>query len=364
MFLQEYGLCLHLLRKVPMLYVFLLLMNKIEGGTIYVATGNINFQDCVFDVSFLFSSPSLFSQLSLLFSLLNYKFAKRFKDSQALEAGGIAYLVSLSSVQFARSGFMSYDSASGALIYAESLYNQSITFDMAMVFSKDTANLKAAMVDISSGTLNVVNSRFLYIKQSMFRLKSTIAIFDNNDFNHIDCMTQISSFCLVSAISSSLYFRNSQLRFYTLNEDMFLLHACKEVVFDNVHMSKVSSNVPPTNQTIQQFVLRIQSTPSVTISSSSFSIINMTSGMRAKKSNISISDTIFEFDCDQSGLPEIETPEVLELGSGKSKLIVMEACNSSISDSVLQSNIFGVESNGGVNTFFVEIYLNYYRLFK
>ena len=350
-----HGSCHALLQEVSLLLIFILLMNKIEGGTVYVATGNINFEDCTFEVdfSFYFSPPSFSQNQPYLFRYLVIKFLKDFfKDSKALEAGGIIYVVSLSSVQFARSAFVSYDSPSGAIIYAESLYNQSITLDtMMMDFYTDTAvNLEAALVEVSSGTLNVVNSHFSYIKQSMFRIKGTTAIFDNNYFDYIDCTTQISSFCLISAVSSSLYFRNSQLNFYSLNKDMFLLHACKEVVFDNVHMEKIyfSPYVPVTDQTVQLFLLRIQSTPSVTIKNSFLSFMNMTSGMRAKKSNINISSTAFVFDNEQVNTPVIETPEELELGPGKSKILVLESCNSSISDSSLEGNVLGTESNGSV----------------
>ena len=103
------------------------------------------------------------------------------------------------------------------------------------------------------------------------------------------------------------------------------------------------------NDQRQLFGLRLRTIQTISIKKSTFSRFNMTA-MRVRKSNITIQNTLFT-NVDRLGIRMLDTPEIIELGVDKIKYIVMETCNSSITNTNFENSFFGGESNGGVIIF-------------
>ena len=148
-----------------------------------------------------------------------------------------------------------------------------------------------------------------------------------------------------------------QIIFTNSLQDLFLFQSCTNVSFYKLDLNTVNigsglpdevydSSRPIRNDQRQLFGLRLRTIQTISIKMSTFSKFNM-SAMRVRKSNITIQDTLF-INMDIYGIATLDTPEIIELGVDKIKYIVMETCNSSITNTNFENSFFGGDSNGGV----------------
>ena len=214
------------------------------------------------------------------------------------------------------------------------------------------------LIQIMSGSFVFKNSYLYNTSSPVFQFNGTSVEIEDMYGELITCRAYTRPFCLISARSSQFTSRNQVIRYINSLQDLLLFESCSSVSFESLVIKFANKGSEVLDDTYdsymlmrkddrQLFALRFKSIESVIMKSSVLSSLNL-SALRARKTNITMNGIVI-LNTDKFGVTFLDTPEIIELGVDKMKFVVLESCNSSISDSDFQNSYNGGHSDGGVS---------------
>ena len=267
--------------------------------------------------------------------------------------GGDIYVAALSSILISESSFQYSDARQGALLFAESLLGETITMQDIEVSDFLPSFPSSTLVRVTSGTFILTGSMITETYSPLFQFDETQITFDDLFMVSTYCVPSQSPFCFIKTRLSVFQFTNSYLSVIKSAMDFMLFSLEDEVTLQGVG---IYTGTQSSASGVQIFILRCKYAKSVLIESCSFSNLYF-SILRAIESQISFIRSSVSYG--GGGLPQPPRIEILEYGSNKLKMLVLESCNSTIMGSTFDAHDFIYNdmsfdgSNGAVRFLFI-----------
>ena len=199
------------------------------------------------------------------------------------------YIGSFSSANISNTQFYDSQSQKGTLLFVESLLNQQVTFKRCHVANIDLKYNSTTLVDITSGSLIVLDTTFEHITSSLFNVKATSVYFQNIKLDSIQCPTA-QTFCILQGSQVSLELLNSKITNVISNGDLIALsQKGNSLTMSNVLFSQITAFTINS----QSFVCNINSTNAAVIENSNFNNLLGFSGIKFFKCEFNMLNNTF-----------------------------------------------------------------------
>ena len=267
--------------------------------------------------------------------------------------GGDIYVAALSSIIISESSFQYSDAQQGALLFAESLLGETITMQGVQISDFLPSFPSSTLVRVTSGTFILTGSSITEMYSPLFHFDETQIKFDRLSITSVYCVPSQSPFCFIKTRLSVFQFTSSFFYVFKAAMDFMVFSLQDEITLQGVG---VATGTQSSASGVQIFILRCKYAKSVLIESCSFSNLYF-SILRAIESQISFIGSSVDYG--GGGLPKPPRIEILEYGSNKLKMLVLESCNSTITGSTFDAHDFlynnmGFDgSNGAVRFLFI-----------